>query len=152
MRTPVDGLPRQVLAAAIDVLEDLGLLFHAVSDIIDTAPVGPSQRRFANAAAVIETRREPAQLMDLLRAAEDAFGRQRRGQAWRARPLDLDIVLWDGGIWAEPDLQIPHPRFRERDFVLQPAVQIAGQWRDPLTGQSLRQLNARLTRNRPAPR
>lgn len=152
MRHPKDGSPRKVLAAAIDVLEDLGLLFHAVSDILDTAPQGPSLHRFANAAAVAETRRDPPDLLGLLRATEDVFGRKRHGQRWRARVLDLDIVLWDGGIWASPELQIPHPRFRERGFVLGPAAQIAGDWRDPVTGLSLRQLNARLTRNRPVPR
>ncbi|MFN2099741.1 2-amino-4-hydroxy-6-hydroxymethyldihydropteridine diphosphokinase [Altererythrobacter sp. MF3-039] len=152
MRTARDGSPRKVLASAIEVLEDLGLFFRAVSDVIDTAPIGPSQRRYANAVAVIETKRDPEELLGLLRATEDVFGRQRRGQRWRARPLDLDIVLWDEGIWASPQLQIPHPRFRERDFVLGPASQIAGDWRDPVSGFSLRQLNARLTRNRPIPR
>ncbi len=152
MRHPTDGSPRRVLAAAVDVLGDLGLLFHAVSPTIDNAPIGPSQRRFANAAAVAETRRNPPELLGLLRGTEEVFGRQRRGQAWRERVLDLDIILWDGGIWSAPELLIPHPRFRERGFVLGPASEIAGDWRDPISGLSLRQLNARLTRNSPAPR
>jgi len=66
--------------------------------------------------------------------------------------LDLDIVLWNGGAYAADDLVIPHPAFRIRAFVLVPAARIAGDWRDPLTGLTIRQLAARLTKPRPAPR
>ena len=152
MRHPQDGPPRQVLRAAIEVLEDIGLLFRAVSPIIETDPVGPSQRRYANAAAVVETRRDPPELLGLLLGTEAVFGRRRRGHQWNARVLDLDIVLWDGGVWTSRDLAIPHPRFRERGFVLGPAAAVAPDWRDPVSGLSLAQLNARLTRARPLPR
>jgi 2-amino-4-hydroxy-6-hydroxymethyldihydropteridine diphosphokinase len=63
--------------------------------------------------------------------------------------LDLDIVLWSGGSYAAPDLIVPHPLFRVRDFVLAPAAQIAASWRDPVTGLTVRQLHARLVRARP---
>jgi 2-amino-4-hydroxy-6-hydroxymethyldihydropteridine diphosphokinase len=53
-------------------------------------------------------------------------------------------VLWSGGIFAAPDLAIPHPLFRQRDFVLRPAAAIAPDWRDPVSNLSLRQLLARL--------
>lgn len=151
IRHPADGPPREVLRAAIEVLEDVGLLFHAASPISDSFPMGPSQRRFANAAAVIETHRDPAALLALFKGIEQAFGR-RRGQRWAARVLDLDIVLWDGGIWAARGLAIPHPQFRQRDFVLRPAKAIAPGWRDPVTGLSIAQLHARLTKPRPVPR
>jgi 2-amino-4-hydroxy-6-hydroxymethyldihydropteridine diphosphokinase len=85
----------------------------------------------------------PPDMLALLQAVEREFGRKRRGQRWRARTLDLDIVLWSGGIWVSPDLAIPHPAFRERAFVLTPAALIAPRWRDPLTGLTLRQLAAR---------
>lgn len=149
---PADGPPRNVLHAAVEVLEDVGLLFHAVSPIIETPAMGRSRRRFANAAAVVETMREPPVLLGVLKAIELAFGRRARGAPWGARVLDLDIVLWDGGIWTERGLAIPHPEFRQRDFVLGPASAIAPQWRDPVTGLSLAQLHARLTKPRRAPR
>jgi 2-amino-4-hydroxy-6-hydroxymethyldihydropteridine diphosphokinase len=82
-----------------------------------------------------------------LQSIEARFGRRRRGQRWRARVLDLDIVLWSGGAWASPGLIVPHVAFRERLFVLGPAAKIAGDWRDPVTGLSLRQLLARLKRS-----
>lgn len=152
VRTARDGPPRQVLEAARETLEDLGLLIHAVSPIVTTPPMGPSQRKFANAAAIVETFRDPPDLLGLLKATEQVFGRTRRGQRWRARVLDLDIVLWDGGIWESETLIIPHSEFRQRDFVLQPASAIAAEWRDPITNLSLSQLYARLTKPRPIPR
>lgn len=143
MRVPGIGGPRAVIAAALIALEQEGLSLAAVSRIIDSAPVGPSQRRYANAAAVVETELAPPELLCRLQQIERAFGRNRRGQRWRARPLDLDIVAWDGGIWVSPGLVVPHPHFRERSFVLAPAAQIAPAWRDPLSGLTLRQLAAR---------
>ena len=70
---------------------------------------------------------------------------------WGARVLDCDIVLWDGGAWSSPRLTIPHSQFRSRAFVLAPAMAIAGDWRDPLGGLTLRHLHTRLTRPRPVP-
>ncbi len=151
VRTAADGLPRKVLLAAIKELEKVGLKFPALAPIIVTAPLGPSRRRFANTAAVIETERSPEELLALLKGVEQAFGK-RSGQRWGARVLDLDIVLWDGGIWAGRHLSIPHPQFRSRDFVLGPAKAIAADWRDPISNLSVAQLHTRLTKPRPAPR
>jgi 2-amino-4-hydroxy-6-hydroxymethyldihydropteridine diphosphokinase len=151
MRTVRDGPPRKVIEAAVEVLEDVGLLFHAISPVIDSAPVGPSQRWYANAAAVVETQRGPETMLGLFKGIEQVFGR-RRGQRWASRVLDLDIVLWNGGIWASETLIIPHPQFRTRGFVLQPAKAIAGDWRDPVSNLSVAQLYARLTKPRPVPR
>ncbi|HEV7233660.1 MAG TPA: 2-amino-4-hydroxy-6-hydroxymethyldihydropteridine diphosphokinase, partial [Sphingorhabdus sp.] len=62
------------------------------------------------------------------------------------RTLDLDILLWSEGMWAENQLAIPHPAFRMRSFVLTPAAMIAPDWRDPVTSRSIRQLQLRLNR------
>ncbi len=151
-RVPNIGGPRAVLRRAMRIMEMAGFSIEAMSPIIASRPVGPSQRTYANAALTANTDLAPAQTLAVLQQIERECGRKRRGQRWRARPLDLDIVLWSGGIFVSPDLQIPHPLFRERDFVLGPAAAIAPSWRDPLTGLTLKQLHARLTRNRPAPR
>jgi len=113
-----------------------------------TDPIGPSHRRYCNSAAIVETRLGPPELLALCKRIEREFGRRQGGQRWSTRVLDLDLVLWSGGPFAEPDLIIPHPLFRTRDFVLAPAVQIAANWRDPVTGRTVRQLHARLTRPR----
>ncbi|MWV28915.1 2-amino-4-hydroxy-6-hydroxymethyldihydropteridine diphosphokinase [Erythrobacter sp. GH3-10] len=146
------GGPRAVLHHAIALMEKAGFVIDAVAPIIASRPVGPSQRTYANGALVATTDLVPEQALAALQKIERDCGRQRRGQRWRARPLDLDIVLWSGGVFDAPELKIPHTLFRERDFVLGPAAAIAPDWRDPLTGRTLKQLHARLTRNRPAPR
>jgi 2-amino-4-hydroxy-6-hydroxymethyldihydropteridine diphosphokinase len=140
------GRPRDVLAAALAQLEREGLRVLARAPVVFTRPIGPSLRRYANAAAVIETPLDPPALLALLKQVEREFGRRRRGQRWTSRVLDLDVILWSGGPFAEPGLTIPHPLFRERAFVLAPAVRIAPRWRDPITGLTLRQVYARLTR------
>ncbi|HUQ12875.1 MAG TPA: 2-amino-4-hydroxy-6-hydroxymethyldihydropteridine diphosphokinase [Novosphingobium sp.] len=151
VRHPRHGPPREVLAAALEALNEAGLEVVAASTVVDSAALGPSRRRYANAVAVLATDLEPPGLLAALHAVEAAFGRRRRGRAWGPRVLDLDIVLWRGGSWHSPGLAIPHPRFHEREFVLGPAAQVARGWRDPPTGLTLAALAARLTRPRPAP-
>lgn len=138
-----NGAPEAALAAT---LAELG---GAASPIIRTAPIGPSIRRYANAACVITSPLPPPALLAVLKRMERAAGR-RPGRRWGSRPLDLDIILWSGGAWSSPGLTIPHPAFRERGFVLEPLAAIAPDWRDPITGLTVRQLHARLTRRRPA--
>jgi len=140
------GSPRRVVAAAIAALPGLVV----ASRIIETAPVGPSIRRYANAAALIESNLMPDALLDVLQAMERAAGR-RAGRRWGARVLDLDIVLWLGGSFAAPGIVVPHPHFRTRDFVLGPLAEIAPDWRDPVTRLTVRQLAARLTARARAP-
>ena len=143
------GEPERVLAAALERLEAEGMDIVAAAPIIASDPIGPSIRRYANSAAIVATRLAPSELLALLKRVEREFGRRAGGQRWRARVLDLDVVLWSGGPYVDRSLTIPHPLFRERDFVLRPASAIAPHWRDPVTGLTLRQLHARLTRKGP---
>ncbi|GAA0634192.1 hypothetical protein GCM10009424_04970 [Sphingomonas ursincola] len=141
------GAPRQVLGAALLALASEGADVLGIAPVIETPPIGPSQRRYANGAAIIATPLMPDALLALLKRIEARFGR-RRGQRWSARTLDLDIILWSGGSWYSPSppLVVPHPAFRTRDFVLRPAATIAANWRDPLTGLSIAQLCHRAAR------
>ena len=150
-RHPAIGLPRRVVEAAMEALDGQGLQLIAASPVIDSAPVGPSLRRYANAAALVETRLDPQDLLDHLHAVEEQFGRRRVGQAWRSRVLDLDIALWSGGAYAVPGLTIPHVHLRDRTFVLAPGMALTPHWRDPISRLTLRQLHSRLTRPRPLP-
>ncbi len=151
-RHPRHGPPPQVLRAALAAMAGAGLVVEAISPIIASAPIGPSRRRYANAAARIATPLDPPALLALLQSLETRFGRVRRGQRWGARTLDLDIVLWSGGPWHCKTLTVPHPCFRTRPFVLGPAATVTPDWRDPSGTCTIRHLHARLTRPRPTPR
>ncbi|ASK87222.1 2-amino-4-hydroxy-6- hydroxymethyldihydropteridine pyrophosphokinase [Sphingorhabdus sp. SMR4y] len=146
------GAPRAVVATALQRMDAGRLTVCATSTIIASRPVGPSQRSYANAAAIIETDAPPPALLTLFKRIEAQFG-PRRGQAWSRRVLDLDIILWSDGAFAgdRPALTIPHPMMRERRFVLGPAAEIAGDWRDPLTGLTIAQLAARNRRPKKRP-
>jgi 2-amino-4-hydroxy-6-hydroxymethyldihydropteridine diphosphokinase len=140
------GAPSKVLRAALERLAAEGLEVTARAPIIASAPIGPSMRTYANSAALVHTTLDPPALLTLLKQVEREFGRRSGGQRWASRVIDLDIVLWSGGRWDSPRLTIPHKEFRKRRFVLDPAAAIAPGWRDPVSGLSVRQLRARLTR------
>ena len=143
------GDPRQVLEAACDALESAGLALVAASPVIRTDAIGPAGRAFANGAIVVESTLAPQAMIARLKAIERAFGR-RPGRRWGPRVIDLDIILWSGGLWAGDGLTIPHPGFRERRFVLDPLLAMVPDWRDPMTGLSVRHLHTRLARRRAA--
>ena len=123
---------------------------RTVSPIIRTPPLGPSIRRFANAAALVDSDLPPPAMLARLKAIERELGR-RRGRRWGARPIDLDIILWSAGSWRARVLTVPHKAFRLRAFVLVPLAAIAGGWRDPVTHRSVRQLRTVVDRRRPCP-
>ena len=151
-RHPRHGRPASVIAAALREMECAGIRILCRSRTIASAPLGPSWRTYANAAAVVECGLGPRDLLERLQEIEVRLGRRRRGQRWRERVIDLDIALWAGGCWVDDALVIPHVKLRERRFVLAPACDIAPAWRDPLSGLSLRHLHARLTRPRAVPK
>jgi 2-amino-4-hydroxy-6-hydroxymethyldihydropteridine diphosphokinase len=144
------GPPHGVVQAAMEECAALGTV-AARSPVIASTAMGAAARRFANAALVLESELTPPALLAACKRMEREFGR-RRGQRWGDRVLDLDIVLWSGGVWTSPDLAIPHLAYAQRRFVLTPACAIAPDWRDPVSGLTLTHLHARLTRRRPLPR
>ena len=144
------GLPQGVVRAAMEECAAFGTV-TARSPVIATPAMGAAQRRFANAALVLESDLSPTALLAALKRTERDFGR-RPGQRWGDRVLDLDIVLWSGGVWRSDGLTIPHAAFAQRRFVLTPACAIAPDWRDPVQGLRLAHHQARLTRRRPLPR
>ena len=149
IRHPRYGAPPNVVAHALKRLEALVGINRAAA-IVRSRAVGPSWRDYANGACIAESNLAPDDMLAALKQVEREYG-VRRGGRWQARVLDLDIILWSGGIWASSKLTIPHRLFRERPFVLGPASEIAPGWIDPWSNLSLRQLNARLTKPRPVP-
>jgi 2-amino-4-hydroxy-6-hydroxymethyldihydropteridine diphosphokinase len=86
-----------------------------------------------------QTALAPRQLLDELLRIEREQGRVRP-HAGAARTLDLDLILYGDEIIDEPGLQVPHPRFRERLFVLEPLAELAPDWVDPLTRLTVSEL------------
>jgi 2-amino-4-hydroxy-6-hydroxymethyldihydropteridine diphosphokinase len=98
----------------------------AVSSLEETEPVGYlDQPRFLNGAAELRTELPARALLDLLLAIEARFGRDRASVPPQGpRTLDLDLLLYDGRRIDEPGLTVPHPRLRERAFVLRPLAEL----------------------------
>jgi 2-amino-4-hydroxy-6-hydroxymethyldihydropteridine diphosphokinase len=100
------------------------------SSLVTTQPVGGplGQGAFLNAAWIVESGLGPHQLLALLQRIETALGRTREIR-WGARTLDRDLLLRaDGLVVATPVLSLPHPRLRERRFVLAPLAEVAPDW------------------------
>lgn len=120
------------------------LLRHvAVSRYHDTVPVGITgpQPLYLNAAATGEATLSARDLLDALLAIEAARGRERPFPN-APRTLDLDLILYGDLVIDGPGLIVPHPRFRERRFVLEPLAEIAPEAVDPVTGRTIRELLA----------
>jgi 2-amino-4-hydroxy-6-hydroxymethyldihydropteridine diphosphokinase len=96
----------------------------AQSPFYRSKPVGPQdQPDFVNGAALLDTRLEPLALLDHLQAIEQAHGRQRL-KRWGPRTLDLDLLLYGSQTFEDERLTLPHPELSNRDFVLQPLLDL----------------------------
>ncbi|MCK4872429.1 MAG: 2-amino-4-hydroxy-6-hydroxymethyldihydropteridine diphosphokinase [Phycisphaerales bacterium] len=136
------GRRAETLRNAIRSLEQLSATrVVRVSAMIETSPVGPAgQGDYLNAAAVLETTLPPKDLLTHLQRIETEHGRVRR-ERWGPRTLDLDLILYGDVCMDEPGLTVPHPRFRERLFVLEPMARIAPDAVDPTTGRTISELH-----------
>ena len=113
-----------------------------LSRFFETDPIdmtGP-QRRVVNAVATGETALSARELLERLLEIELQLGRTRPHPG-AARTVDLDLVLYGDDVIDEPpSLVVPHPRFRQRRFVLDPLADVAPHWTDPITGMTIAQL------------
>jgi 2-amino-4-hydroxy-6-hydroxymethyldihydropteridine diphosphokinase len=111
-----------------------------VSSFIETEPVGViGQPPFLNGVIVAETILPARALLDFLLDTERRLGRLRPFDR-APRTLDLDLILYGDRVIQEPDLQVPHPRFRERRFVLEPLAELVPAMIDPVTGRTIAEL------------
>jgi 2-amino-4-hydroxy-6-hydroxymethyldihydropteridine diphosphokinase len=106
-----------------EAIEELGAipdsLLIARSSLYGSKPMGA-------AVVAIDTVLSPQALLQVLQAIERRRGRERTGEKWGPRVLDLDLLLYGGRRIDTADLTIPHPGLHERDFVLVPLEEIAG--------------------------
>ena len=125
LRTAIAGLP--------DVV--------AVSPVYETDPVGgpEGQDAYLNAVVELDTQLSPRELLRVGQILEMA-ARRVRGERWGPRTLDVDVLLVGDLVVDEPDLQVPHPRMWNRDFVLVPLRDLAPDLvPEPPSGKGVRQ-------------
>ena len=142
------GDRRSAIAFAADRLRPY-VADLTLSEVIETDPEGEGaedQPLYLNAVVVGETTLGARETLNALIAIEQAFGRERPYPG-APRTLDLDLLLFGDQILDDPDLQVPHPRFRERFFVLGPLAQVAPELVDPITGLRVGQLLQQLLRD-----
>ncbi|MDT8435837.1 MAG: 2-amino-4-hydroxy-6-hydroxymethyldihydropteridine diphosphokinase [Gemmatimonadota bacterium] len=122
------GPRRELLVSAVTSLADLLDDLH-VSSLYETEPLHlPDQPRFLNACCTGRTTLAPLALLRRLLDIERRAGRDRAGPRYGPRTLDLDVLLVGEMVVREPGLEVPHPRLRERAFVLVPLAEIAPEW------------------------
>jgi len=111
----------------------------------DTEPVDVigDQPRFLNAAVVGRTALEATELLAAIQQIEHQRGRERP-YTNAPRTLDLDLILYGDAVISLPAIVVPHPRFRERRFVLEPLAEIAPSMVDPVSGLTIRELLSRI--------
>jgi 2-amino-4-hydroxy-6-hydroxymethyldihydropteridine diphosphokinase len=120
-----------------------------LSDVVETWPEGEGtddQNLYLNAAAIGETGLSARAVLDALHEIERDFGRERSVRN-AARTLDLDLILLGHEVVNESGVEVPHPRFRERFFVLGPLAEIGADLRDPVTGMTVGELLRALLRD-----
>ncbi len=115
-----------------------------VSSIYETSPIGPKQNDFLNCVFKIKTLYSP---LELLRVVKGIENNMKRKKTFRDGPrvIDIDILFYGKKVVRTEELTIPHPRFAERKFVLEPLAEIAANLRPPRSSKTIRQFQSQLT-------
>ena len=143
------GQPADTIAQAAEQLQTrlaAGLRQFQLSRLFRTPAVGGprGQPPFVNAVAALDVDgTSPWDVWHAVRDIEQALGRVRM-ERWEARRIDLDVLMFDQHrIWTQ-HFKLPHPRMVMRRFILEPALDVAAQWQEPVSGLTISQLAAHL--------
>jgi 2-amino-4-hydroxy-6-hydroxymethyldihydropteridine diphosphokinase len=113
-----------LLQSAVDGLATAdGVTVVALSPVYETDPIGPDQPDYLNAVVAVDTELTARELLVLAQSLEQAARRVRK-ERWGPRTLDVDVLWYGDELIDEPDLVVPHPRWKERDFVLAPLADL----------------------------
>jgi 2-amino-4-hydroxy-6-hydroxymethyldihydropteridine diphosphokinase len=139
------GDSEALLKSALAELDRPDLKLQRVSSIYETEPIGlREQRWFLNLAAEFETELFPKQLLHRMQKIEMSMGRRRTVENG-PRTIDIDILLYGSIVMKTEELEIPHPRDRERRFTLAPLAELNPGLRDPVTHQTIAEMLSALT-------
>lgn len=130
------------LARAMELIREEAGEIIASSSVWESEPWGfEADDQFLNMVVVIDTVKQPRQLMQLFRSVEGRMGRRRSGGGrYESRIIDLDILLWEDRVISVPGLEVPHAKIADRRFVLEPLNEVAPGAVHPVTGLTVREM------------
>lgn len=135
---------------------DIGIVLRCSHVYTSKAWGFDAEGEFSNQAMIVDTDLSPEELLAAVQKIETELGRdrnaeavekERTGQPYSSRVIDIDILFYDDLKMDTPDLTIPHPLMHEREFVLAPLFEIAPKKMHPVFGKTVEQLRGELTKN-----